>query len=72
MPHPDSPAILARAVHEAQAILAAYLEPGSPSDDRETLDALLGVLDREDVVRAVRDLEPSAPPHSRPSPESAA
>jgi hypothetical protein len=42
MPHPDSPAILARAVHEAQAILAAYLEPGSPSDDRETLDALLG------------------------------
>jgi hypothetical protein len=44
------------AIREAQLILADYIHPG-PRDADKTIDALLSVLDRDDVVEAVDRLE---------------
>jgi len=44
------------AIREAQLILADYIHPG-PRDAEKTLNELLSVLDRNDVVEAVDRLE---------------
>jgi hypothetical protein len=44
------------AIREAQLILADYIRPG-PQDPEKTLQQLLAVLDRDDVVEAVDRLE---------------
>src|SRR4051812_7537941 len=44
------------AVEQAQAILARYLEPGERDCER-TINDLLDVLDRDQVVAAVEELE---------------
>jgi hypothetical protein len=46
------------AIREAQLILADYIHPG-PRDAEKTLNDLLSVLDRNDVVEAVDRLEAS-------------
>jgi hypothetical protein len=46
------------AIREAQLILADYILPG-PRDCEKTINALLSVLDRDDVVEAVDRLEPA-------------
>jgi hypothetical protein len=46
------------AIREAQLILADYVHPG-PRDPDQTINALLSVLDRDDVVEAVDRLEAS-------------
>lgn len=43
------------AIKSAQNILAQHIEPGGP-DAKATIDALLTVLDDEDVVEASRDI----------------
>ena len=47
------------AVEEAQAILAAYVEPG-PMDCEETIKRLLGVLNAKDLVLACRRIRGDA------------
>ena len=42
------------AVEEAQGILAEYIEPGSPRSPETTINMTLFLLDRPDVVAAVR------------------
>jgi hypothetical protein len=44
------------AIREAQLILADYIHPG-PRDAEKTLNDLLSVLDRNDIVEAVDRLE---------------
>ena len=44
-----------QAIETAQDILARHVAPG-PRNAEETIDALLNVLDDEDVVEAVREL----------------
>lgn len=44
------------AIREAQLILADYIHPG-PRDAEKTINELLSVLDRGDVVEAVDRLE---------------
>ena len=44
------------AVREAQLILARFIEPG-PRDPDKTINELLAVLDRNDVVESVDRLE---------------
>lgn len=44
------------AVEQAQAILARYVEPGERDCER-TINDLLDVLDRDQVVAAVEELE---------------
>jgi hypothetical protein len=44
------------ALREAQLILADYIQPG-PRDCEKTINDLLAVLDRDDVVEAVDRLE---------------
>jgi hypothetical protein len=44
------------ALREAQLILAEHVLPG-PRDSEKTINALLSVLDRDDVVAAVDRLE---------------
>lgn len=44
------------AIREAQLILADYIHPG-PRNAETTVNALLSVLDRDDVVEAVDRLE---------------
>lgn len=46
------------ALREAQLILADYVQPG-PRDSAKTIQQLLQVLDRDDVVEAVDRLEES-------------
>lgn len=41
-------------VREAQDILASYIVPDSGISDAEAVNRLLGLLDREDVVKASR------------------
>ena len=43
-----------RAVKEAQAILARYVEPG-PRDSESTINDLLAVLDDERLVQAMEE-----------------
>jgi hypothetical protein len=45
------------AIESAQDILAHYVAPG-PRDAEKTIDALLNVLDDEEVVQAVLDMDP--------------
>jgi hypothetical protein len=45
-----------QAIESAQNILARYVEPG-PRDPKATLNALLNVLDDDEVVQAVLDLK---------------
>ncbi|MDB5616116.1 hypothetical protein [Tardiphaga sp.] len=47
------------ALREAQLILADYIQPG-PRDPAKTINELLAVLDRNDVVEAVDRLEAGA------------
>lgn len=47
------------AIKSAQNILARHVEPGGP-DAKATIDALLTVLDDEEVVEATQDLAPSS------------
>ena len=51
------------AVERAQDILAHYVAPG-PRDHEKTINALLQVLDDEEVVQAVWELDPSSKPTS--------
>ena len=44
------------AVEEAQGILAQYIEPGSPRSPETTINTILFLLDRQDVVAAVKRL----------------
>ena len=44
------------AVEEAQGILAEYTGPGSPRSPETTINLLLFLLDRQDVVAAIRRL----------------
>jgi hypothetical protein len=44
------------AIRVAQLILARYIEPG-PRDCEQTINELLAVLDRTDVVKSVDRLE---------------
>jgi urease gamma subunit len=44
------------AIREAQIILADYVQPG-PRDGERTIQQLLEVLDRNDVIEAVDRLE---------------
>jgi hypothetical protein len=44
------------AIREAQSILASYIEPGPRNSDK-TIQQLLDVLDRNEVVEAVDRLE---------------
>jgi hypothetical protein len=48
--------LLIQAVREAQLILARQVEPGD-RDAKDTIDELLSVLDRSDLVAAVDRLE---------------
>jgi hypothetical protein len=51
MTNPDQETIL-RAVEDARRILGEYIEPG-PRDATVTLDRLIAVLDRDDLVHAL-------------------
>ncbi|MCP3395394.1 hypothetical protein NLM27_42505 [Bradyrhizobium sp. CCGB12] len=44
------------AIQSAQNILARHVEPGCPNE-KVTIDALLAVLDDQEVVEAVQDLD---------------
>lgn len=45
---------VAKALEDAQGILAQYVEPG-PRDCEQTINQLLDVLDDEAVVQALKD-----------------
>jgi hypothetical protein len=51
MNSPDQDTLL-RAVEDARRILREYIEPG-PHDATQTVERLLAVLDREDLVHAL-------------------
>ena len=51
MSTPDQDTLL-RAIEDARRILGQYIEPG-PRDAAETLQDLLAVLDKEEVVHAL-------------------
>jgi hypothetical protein len=51
---------VAKALEEAQGILARYVEPG-PRDCEQTIDQLLDVLDDEAVVQALKDSKMEKP-----------
>jgi hypothetical protein len=51
MNNPDQDTLI-RAVEHARRILGEYIEPG-PRDPTRTVDRLLAVLDRKDVVHAL-------------------
>jgi hypothetical protein len=51
MNNPDQE-ILMRAVEDARRILGEYIEPG-PRDATRTVERLLAILDRSDVVHAL-------------------
>lgn len=48
-------AVLVRAIVGSQKILADYLEPGGIGRE-QAVNLLLGILDHEEVVRAVADV----------------
>ncbi len=43
--------IIMKAMHDAQALLGAYIEPG-PRDPEAVVQSMLEILDREDVIAA--------------------
>jgi len=49
--NPDQDTVL-RAVDDARRILGEYIAPG-PRDAKQTVDRLVTVLDRDEVVRAL-------------------
>jgi hypothetical protein len=49
--------IILRALQESQAVLARYIEPGGPGE-ADTINALLGILDNEPLVRAQQFASP--------------
>ena len=51
MNNPDQETVL-RAIEDARRILGEYIEPG-PRDATRTVERLLAVLDRKDVVHAL-------------------
>jgi hypothetical protein len=51
MNNPDQETVL-RAIEDARRILGEYVEPG-PRDPTRTVERLLAVLDRNDVVHAL-------------------
>ena len=51
MNNPDQETVL-RAVEDARRILGEYIEPG-PRDATRTVERLLAVLDKNDVVHAL-------------------
>jgi hypothetical protein len=51
MNNPDQNTLV-RAVKDARRILGEYIEPG-PQDARRTVERLLAVLDKNDVVHAL-------------------
>ncbi|MGY0572471.1 hypothetical protein ACTGJ9_016505 [Bradyrhizobium sp. RDM12] len=51
---------VAKALEDAQGILAQYVEPG-PRDCEQTINQLLDVLDDEAVVQALKDLKMEKP-----------
>jgi hypothetical protein len=51
MNNPDQDTVI-RAVEDARRILGEYIEPG-PRDARRTVERLLAVLDRDDVVHSL-------------------
>jgi hypothetical protein len=51
--------IILRALQESQAALSRYIEPGGPGE-ADTINALLGILDHEPLVRAQERAGPPA------------
>jgi hypothetical protein len=51
MNNPDQDTLI-RAVEDARRILAEYIEPG-PRDATRTVERLMAVLDRNDIVHAL-------------------
>ena len=51
MNNPDQETLI-RAIEDARCILGEYIEPG-PRDATQTVERLLAVLDRNDVVHAL-------------------
>ena len=51
---------VAKALEDAQGILAQYVEPG-PRDCEQTINQLLDVLDDEAVVQALKDSKMGKP-----------
>jgi hypothetical protein len=51
MNNPDQDTVL-RAVEDARRILGEYIAPG-PRDATQTVERLLAILDRDDVVHAL-------------------
>ena len=52
MNNPDQDTLV-RAVEDARRILGEYIEPGRPRDAARTVERLLAVLDRNDVIHAL-------------------
>jgi hypothetical protein len=52
MNNPDQDTIV-RAVEDARRILGEYIEPGRPRNPARTVERLLIVLDRNDVVHSL-------------------
>jgi hypothetical protein len=55
MNSPDQDTVL-RAMEDARRILGEYIAPG-PRDSKRTVDRLLAVLDRDEVVHALERLD---------------
>ena len=52
MNNPDQDTLV-RAIEDARRILGEYIEPGRPRDAARTVERLLAVLDRNDVIHAL-------------------
>ncbi len=51
--------LISRAIEDAQRVLAQHIEPGSRRNAEATINMLLFLLDRRDVVAAIRRLRAS-------------
>jgi hypothetical protein len=49
--------VILSALRQAQAVLSRYIEPGGPGE-ADTINALLGILDNEPLVRAQNEAGP--------------
>jgi hypothetical protein len=52
MHNPDQETLL-RAIEDARRILGQYIEPGRQRDPTRTVESLLAILDKDDVVHAL-------------------
>ena len=43
----------------AQETLAEWIVPNSKITDKEVLNTLLGILDKQDLVKAMREIDPT-------------